>query len=679
MKTVGLALLATVSFFTLAAPIAAAAETVSFPTLPPPNIVDGDLADPCWAKAFKTPPFTAANEGAEITEATRAYAFCGESALYVAYRCEFADYKAREKVVADSKGAFDCDCVETFIDAGDTGNYAHFAVNVGGSIHKAGFCGEVKAAVQLNERDWTAEIEIPYSSLKLSGTTFSKDWRMNLCRGNYGIGEISSWAKLENGTFHDTAAFNVVTGVPADLAGIARKKAAAAKGDFDVRLDHVIYAGIGDVKATLDMVRGESLKGYSVRARILDGGHEVAAKTVKPVYFHSEARLPIGGLPDGRYTCEVALVRPDGSVERSQGEEFWKVPPPKDDPERPKVEIRDQNIYVGGRFFLPVVTWKLSANGDFKTREEWEAANDALYADMAAHGINALIDSTAELSDFTREWFERTKSMPSWHWKQYETNRRLGVGLADFARLAARHGIFIIHLSPFVRGKEGVNSAFARQCFVEEMLKYRDIPNILCWHTADETDGQIEENLLRNRLYHEIDPGRLTWLNVINAVSANKDAADILSTDPYPIPNGTVAMVAAHADRLKKNTEGRPGVASWLWLQNFGGEGSWTRPPTPEEIQAMAMLALNHGMSGIAYFNWTEPKRRDGVRQHQEGWPMLADFNAYLQKWAEPMLIGKRLFLGRRGDEDVLEFEFGGRKFRSLVNVVTFAHRIEEF
>ena len=671
--------IAAVAALTVAA-AATAAEKVALPTLPPPGIVDGDLSDPCWAKAFKTPSFTAAKPGGRLMEATCAYAFCGESALYVAYRCEFADYKAREKVVADSKGAFDCDCVETFIDAGDTGNYAHFVVNVGGSVHKDGFCGEVKATVQLNERDWTAEIEIPYSSLKLSGTTFSKDWRMNLCRGNYGIGEISSWARLGNGTFHDTAAFNVVTGVPADLAGIARKQAAAAKGDFDVRLDHVIYAGIGEVKATLDMVREKPLGGYSIKARILDGARELAAKTVKPVYFHSEARLSIGGLPDGRYTCEVALVRPDGSVERSQGEEFWKIPPPKSDPARAKVEVRDQKIYVGGRFVLPVVTWKLSANGDFKTREEWEAANDALYADMAAHGINALIDQPSDLSDLPREWFEKTpKSMPSWHWKQYETNRRLGVGLADFARLAARHGIFIIHLSPFIGGKEGVNSVFARQCFVEEMLKYRDIPNILCWHTADETDGQIEENLLRNRLYHEIDPSRPTWLNVINAVSANKDAADILSTDPYPIPKGTVAMVAAHADRLKKNTEGRPSVASWLWLQNFGGEGSWTRPPTPEEIQAMAMLALNHGMSGIAYFNWTEPKRRDGVRQHPEGWSMLKEFNDYIQKWAEPMLTGKRLFLGKRGDDDVLEFEFGGKLFRSSVNVVTFAYKIEEF
>ena len=90
----------------------------------------------------------------------------------------------------------------------------------------------------------------------------------------------------------------------------------------------------------------------------------------------------------------------------------------------------------------------------------------------------------------------------------------------------------------------------------------------------------------------------------------------------------------------------------------------------------MTMLSLNHGMSGIAYFNYMEPKQRNGVRQHPEGWSMLKKFNAHLQKCAEPMLTGKRLFLGRRGDEDVLEFEFKGRKYRSLVNVETFECRI---
>lgn len=656
---------------------AGAVETVTLPQLPPPNIVDGDLADPSWTKAYRTSTFAAAKEGDRIAEPTCAWAYCTPSALYVAYKCEFRDLSAREKVVASAKSAFSGDCVETFVDAGDTGDYAHLAVNVGGLVYKSGFVGDVKSCVQLHDRDWTVEIEIPYSSLKLSGRSFSKNWRLNFCRGNYMMKEVSSWAKLESGAFHDVAAFNVAKGVPADLVQLAKEQAAAARGDFDVNLDHVVYAGGDAVKATLDMVRKDSLRGHAVRVRILDGTKALLSRTVRPVYFHNEATLAIDSLRDGRYTCEVALVKPDGSVEKSREEDFWKVPPPKADPARAKVEIRNQNIYVNGRFFLPVFTWKFSADGDFKTREEWEKANDELYADMAAHGFNALIDQARECSDLPPEWFAKTKSMAAWHVKRYEMHRRLGVGLADFARLAAKHELLLIHESHFL-GRKNIRSAYARQCFVEEMLRYREIPNVLCWHTADETDGEVEENLLRSRLYHEIDPGRLTWLNVINSVAANKFAADILATDPYPIPNGKVTTVGIHADRLKQNTAGRPGVANWLWIQNFGGEGSWTRPPTPAEVQAMAMIALNHGVSGIAYFNWTEPKRRDGTRQHPEGWSMLKEFNAHLRKWAEPMLTGKRVFLGRRGDEDVLDFEFDGGKYRSSVNVRTFVHEIKE-
>ena len=177
--------------------------------------------------------------------------------------------------------------IQTFIDAGDTGNYAHLAVNVAGDIYKAGFCGDAKATVQLHENDWTVEMEIPYSSLKLSGQTFSKNWKINFCRGNYGIKEISSWAKLGTGSFHDTAAFNAVSGIPADLVQIAKEQAAAARGDFEFRLDHVIYAGGGELKATLDMLHDTSLEGYSVRFCIRDGQKEIVSRKVAPVYFHS--------------------------------------------------------------------------------------------------------------------------------------------------------------------------------------------------------------------------------------------------------------------------------------------------------------------------------------------------------------------------------------------------------
>ena len=67
----GTILVAAVAFAASAAPDPQTAfDEVALPTLPPPDIVDGDLADPCWAKAFKTSAFTATKSGEKLTEAT---------------------------------------------------------------------------------------------------------------------------------------------------------------------------------------------------------------------------------------------------------------------------------------------------------------------------------------------------------------------------------------------------------------------------------------------------------------------------------------------------------------------------------------------------------------------------------------------------------------------------------
>jgi hypothetical protein len=105
-------------------------ETVMIPTLSPPNIVDGDLSDPCWKKAYASAPFTAIKPGDKITEETRAYLFCTADTLYIGAKCSFTDYALREKIVNDkSKSGFAGDCIELFLDPGDTGNYAHIAIN----------------------------------------------------------------------------------------------------------------------------------------------------------------------------------------------------------------------------------------------------------------------------------------------------------------------------------------------------------------------------------------------------------------------------------------------------------------------------------------------------------------------------------------------------------------------
>ena len=74
-----------------------AADVITLPVLEAPGIIDGELSDPCWAKAYKTGPFHLVS-GKMITEKTEGFIFRDKEALYVAIRCYFDDYAAKEQL-----------------------------------------------------------------------------------------------------------------------------------------------------------------------------------------------------------------------------------------------------------------------------------------------------------------------------------------------------------------------------------------------------------------------------------------------------------------------------------------------------------------------------------------------------------------------------------------------------
>ena len=644
---------------------ALAYETVKIPTLPAPGIVDGDLADASWKKAYVTKPFTAIKPGGSVTEETVARLFCTADALYVGAKCSFADYALREKIVNDkSKSGFSGDCIELFVDPGDTGNYAHIAVNVAGNVTSTGTVAPIRCAVQLYKTHWMMEAEIPFSSLKLDVTGYNADWRVNVARGNYGKGEASSWSKLENGVFGEPASFNGVKGIVADLVALAKAQKAASRRDFEIAFDRIVYTDQAEAKTTLDILVTKPITGFTTKATVVGADGKTAWERRAPLTaFHADVAIPLRDFADGKYVATLAVLDASGKVVKSGEKTFYKVPPMKDSDNADRFTIKNHCVYRNGKFFFPIITWMLTSP-DFTSLEAWREQSETILQELEDHGFNAGITSGYSFSEEDPDVLQKTKSIAAWHQKVTKGLHDAGVTFAEQCEMARKHGISVIATSPY-RPK----SPFATDCFVNHLARIRKTPNVMLWHTADETDGQVEYNALVNRLYHEIDPTRRTWLNVINAVAQNRDAADVLATDPYPIPNGRVTAVAAHADRLADNTKGRPGVGRWLWIQNFGGEGSWTRPPTPAEVKCMSMLAINHGVKGLAFFNWTRPSRRDGVRQHPEGMSLFKDFSPFLQKWTPALCQGAVKFQGRQGDLDVLAVEFEGRKVLSVVNV----------
>ena len=659
-KTVFALMLAVTSIMT-------ASDAITLPVLKAPGIIDGDLSDPCWARAYKTGPFHLVN-GKKITEKTEGFLFRDNEALYVAIRCYFDDYAAKESLGKTAKGAFNGDNVEVFIDPGCTGKYAHFAVNLAGDAFFLGKQENITFGIQLHKNDWTMEAKIPYTALKLPvGVKFNKNWRINLCRGLYKKHETSSWMKLQSGSFHDPDRFQQIAGIPADLEKIRAIQIERNKGVFEITMDHILYTKETAAKVTADLKYKKSMKKFRIEARITDtAGKIVQKQTVMPVYFKNEFEIPVAKLPTGKYQLVLDFVNADGKVLESTRKSFWKIPP-KTAKTPGILTLKDGNFYKDEKFFFPVfLSWGLPHLGRPKTAEDYWRNCEILWQELKEHGFNMIFAMHNSFPEEDPDRIIKLGKLPAWLKESYNDGRKFGITFDAIAERAAKYGFSIIGHPPYIqRGKFGDEHIDA---FVEQLLRLRDNPRIAIWKTADETDGEFEENKKRNQLYHEIDPDRLTYLLVINAIDSNVDCCDVLATDPYPIPKGKLTMVSAHTDRLIKSM--KPGQSRLIVLQNFGGEGGWTRAPTKEELRCMTFLALNHGIKGIGYFNYTLPKFRNGIRQNKEAWESLKTLTKEIQELAPVFCLGKRLYLGMQNDLDIAVIEYKGKVMTSIVNTL---------
>lgn len=665
MKTLHATIFAAAAALMAVAAHAADAETLPIPTLPAPGLIDGELTEASWGKALNTGAFVALDPAGKLTEQTVGYLFCDNENLYIGMRMCFDDYATHEKWATSTAKGFRGDSAEVFLDPGDTGSYAQIIIaENGGVIFSQGMCASISVAVQLHEKDWTMEAKIPFSAIRLQGSSFGKCWRINLARNNCEKKELSTWARLGGGTFHEIAAFPRVSGIPANLVAIRKEQAFAAKGDFEISTDHIVYTTQTVVRVALDFVYDKPMKGFKAVATLKDkSGKTVARKSISPVAFHVDFGFKVSGLADGRYDVAVSLRDAKGESVKSGESQIWKIPPMPPNPD--KWEIKNHCIYHNGEFTFPIIITSFPLEATFTNREEWVRESGKYFREIADSGFTAVTTFARTFAEEDAADYAKCGLPFAWERKEFAALQAAGITFADYATEAARHGLAVIARSWYF-DRKGV-SPFTTDRFIDQVRRIRTTPGIMCWDTSDEKDGQPDFNKMLNRLYHEIDPTHFTWVNVINAVMPNIDAADVISTDPYPVPVTRLSMVASHGDRLVRATEGRPGQGRWLWLQMFGNEGNWTRAPTPEEIKCMTMLAVNHGVTGLAYFMYTRPEKR-GKRQHPGSMEAVKEVSAVLRQYAPALCQGKVAFRGRIGGADVLAVEHAGGKVLSVVN-----------
>lgn len=170
--------------------------------------IDGRLSELAWTRAGQISSFKHYLGEGDIKNQTKVRLLFDDKALYIAFTCNETNMKAVKALVKERDGnLWNDDCVEVFLDIkGDRLSYLHFILNVCGTQYDAiGNNPHIwnprwEAEVCLFDRQWNAEIKIPFSELGLSMPPKpGAFWYGNFCREEQPSKELSCWLPTMGG------------------------------------------------------------------------------------------------------------------------------------------------------------------------------------------------------------------------------------------------------------------------------------------------------------------------------------------------------------------------------------------------------------------------------------------------------------------------------------------------
>jgi hypothetical protein len=163
---------------------------------------------------------------------------------------------------------------------------------------------------------------------------------------------------------------------------------------------------------------------------------------------------------------------------------------------------------------------------------------------------------------------------------------------------------------------------------------FRDHPAILAWYLNDELPILMRDRLeARQRRVHELDPNHPTWsvINELADLPSYLATADVLGTDPYPVPDKPVTMAAEWTQQTNDASDGMRPI--WMVLQafdplNYRKSPQTLRAPTLGEELVMTYLALIHGAHGLMYYSYDDLER---------------DRAGFDRRWADLLVVGREV------------------------------------
>ena len=178
--------------------------------------LDGKLDDAIWQRVKPLAPFVGYIDSGNATKPaaeTRAWAVYDDKCLYLAYQCaEPAVKEMRIQGTERDSSVWEGDSVDFFLAPGEKAvPYFHFILNPN-NVHWDAVCTDAangtndtsfnpqwQSVTSIGDAAWTAEIAIPWASLKLSAPKAGATMRANLCRQRIPGGEQTSWSQCVGG------------------------------------------------------------------------------------------------------------------------------------------------------------------------------------------------------------------------------------------------------------------------------------------------------------------------------------------------------------------------------------------------------------------------------------------------------------------------------------------------
>jgi hypothetical protein len=359
------------------------------------------------------------------------------------------------------------------------------------------------------------------------------------------------------------------------------------------RVGNVLKGGLKPEQATLKIA-------------IVSGSHEVVARTFADTQVgDNDLTLEAGTLPAGDYQVRIELLAPDRTRLAVQDLDVHRLPPKAPSP---TVSIDEHNrTLINGKPFFPLGWYFGPGPTDPKFRDHVDRLAASPFNTIMCYGVNAGSTNTV------REYLDY---------------------------LARRNVKIIYSLKDIYEGTrwhhEPVLGWHGEENIVRQAVNtFRDHPALLAWYLNDELPLTMRPRLeARQRLVSQLDPNHPTWavLYQVDDLYGYLHTADVLGTDPYPVPDRSVTLAADWTRKSRAVSDGYkplwmvPQAFDWASYRKAPAKG---RPPTLDEERVMTYLCLIHGAHGLIYYSYADLLRDPKV--------------GFDQRWADLLRIGQEV------------------------------------